>query len=583
MHRKNLYLFIVISLITVFYITGCSSKKRITVADVGDDKITLYEFEKEFLRSIGNNLDSAKKTTLKDRMVFLDLLIKYKLKVLDGREKGLLESPELKNEVSDFKKQYMINYVIDKEIVEPKIKQLYERKKYEIRASHIFIPLQRTALPQDSVNAYQKIDVILKRLNSGEDFSLVASEMSEDPSSKLNGGDLYWITGGMTIPEFEDAIYNTKPGKYTEIPLRSNFGLHIVKVTDKKKRVESVRGSHILIQEQRDSLNNIIDSIGTLDKAKDILNRLKNGENFEALANQFSNDPATSGRGGDLGFFERRRFVPSFDSVAFTLNVGEISDLIRTPMGWEILKITEIKEYQPYETQKDNLKNLFKRSELFRESQREYLKKAREFYGLQIDKGAVVIFAAKIDTAKIIGGQNLDSIFSEMEKNITLANISGQNITIKNIIDYLKIPNEISNMMATNQNLQLLVESTADNIIYTLIAEDKNFEKDDEFKEEMEVFENGFLVSKVELSEIMSKVKITENEMLNYYNTNKETYKYTEKDSVKYRTFDEVRAMISNILQDERKKSVENQYISALKQKYPVKIYEDKLQEAFME
>jgi peptidyl-prolyl cis-trans isomerase SurA len=98
---------------------------------------------------------------------------------------------------------------------------------------------------------------------------------------------------GMTVDEFEDAVYDLKVGEYTKKPIRTMFGLHIVKLTDRKPRLESIRASHILIQDKRDSLGTVIDSVQTSQLALDIYNRIKNGEDFTTLAAQFSEDPAT--------------------------------------------------------------------------------------------------------------------------------------------------------------------------------------------------------------------------------------------------------------------------------------------------
>ena len=191
--------------------------------------------------------------------------------------------------------------------------------------------------------------------------------MSDDQSAKTNGGDLYYFTAGMTVPEFEDAIYDLKVGEYTKKPVRTMFGLHIVKLTDKKKRNEGIRAAHILIQDIKDSVTGkVVDSITSFNKIKDILARIRNGEDFGKIASELSEDPGSKQKGGDLGFFDRRRMVQPFDSAAFSLKVGEVSNIVRTPFGWHLIKLLEVKEYQPYEKQKENLKSEFKRGQNYK-------------------------------------------------------------------------------------------------------------------------------------------------------------------------------------------------------------------------
>ena len=82
------------------------------------------------------------------------------------------------------------------------------------------------------------------------------------------------------------------------------FGLHIIKLTDKKKRNEGIRASHILIQDKKDSLGNVIDSMGTYNKAKEILARIKSGEDFAKVAQEVSQDPGSATKRSANEFWE---------------------------------------------------------------------------------------------------------------------------------------------------------------------------------------------------------------------------------------------------------------------------------------
>src|SRR5688500_18869814 len=100
-----------------------------------------------------------------------------------------------------------------------------------------------------------------------------------------------------------------------------------------------VRARHILVTPpdgatpfQRDSVRQV---------AAGLLERVRAGENFETLATQNSQDPGSAAQGGDLGFFERGTMVAAFDSVAFALEPGQISDIVATPFGYHIIKVEE--------------------------------------------------------------------------------------------------------------------------------------------------------------------------------------------------------------------------------------------------
>ena len=77
----------------------------------------------------------------------------------------------------------------------------------------------------------------------------------------------------------------------------------------------------------------------------DIFQKINNGEKFEDLAKEFSDDLSNKEKGGDLGFFQRRRMVQEFDEAAFNLNVGEVSDIVKTRFGYHLIRVVDEKEY----------------------------------------------------------------------------------------------------------------------------------------------------------------------------------------------------------------------------------------------
>lgn len=574
-------LFIIIAFSLV--ISACSSKKKQVVSEVGPDKIYLEDYEKQYLKT-NSNIDSAKNSTMEKRREFLDLLVKFRLKVLDAREKGLLKSEDIQNDLKQYKDNFLTSYLIDKEIVEPEIKELHERKEYEVRASHILINLPQSGYSaEDSIKAFQKANDAIKKLKDGVDFTEVAKEFSDDMSAKQNGGDLYYFTAGMTVPEFEDVIYKMKVGDFTKEPVRTMFGIHVVKLTDKKKRTEGIRASHILIQEQKDSLGAVVDSIGTYNKAKDVLSRLKNGEDFAKVAQEVSMDPGSKDKGGDLGYFDRRRMVQQFDSVAFTLKVGEISDLVRTPFGWHIIKVTEIKQYQPFDKQKDLLKGDFKKGPVFKNKYAEYLQNARKDFKFEIKPDGLDFISSKIDSTKSISSLNLDSIFTAEDKSKVLATYKDGQVKLADVTEYLGKNRDYSSSIANRATFIKIIEGTADTPILLKMAVKKNVEKDEEFSAQMTEYENGLLSFKVDQEELWRKIKINPEDLQGYYESHKDKYSYTDSNKVKTKPFEEVKSEISNTMQQQKFKDLEKEYIDNLKKKYPVKVNETVLLEAFKE
>lgn len=102
-----------------------------------------------------------------------------------------------------------------------------------VRASHILIMVPPDAKPEVVAEKKKQIDAVSARVAKGEDFNKVASEVSEDPSAKQNGGDLNFFSSKQMVPEFSDAAFKLDKGKVSA-PVKTQYGYHIIKVTDKK-------------------------------------------------------------------------------------------------------------------------------------------------------------------------------------------------------------------------------------------------------------------------------------------------------------------------------------------------------------
>ncbi len=577
-----MYGFLLAITLLAFTVTNCNKAGK-TLVELGDDKITLGEFEKQYLKTVGN-LDSAKNKSIDDKKQFLNLYINFRLKVKDARERGLLSNAEIQKDVEEYKRNFAPTYLVDKEIVNQKVEDLYDKRKDEVRASHILINLAETSSPQDSILAYQKADTIIQKLKDGAEFSELALQYSMDRTVNSNKGDLYYFTAGMTVPEFEDAVYEMKVGDFSKKPVRTMFGLHIIKLTDRKPRTESVRISHILIQDKRDSLGMIIDSVGTYQKALEVYNKAKGGESFEGLVQQFSEDVGSKATNGDLGNVERRRLAQPLDSAAFTMSVGDITGPIRTPYGWHIVKKFGEKKIGTLEKEFETIKNEYKKTKAYKDDYAKYVETLKQKFGYKILDEGVSFLRSKFDTTKGIADYNLDSMFSAQDKEMVLAEFDGEKVKISDMMNHLNINRDFSRMGLTEQTIRSIINSSAEGLVLNKKARESNLEKDEEFIANITDYENGLLVFRIDQDELWSKVKVSETDIASYYQSNKT--KYTKADSTGKqveKSLDEAKAEISNELQQVKYKDSEKAYLDALRQKYPVKIYEEILSEAYQD
>ncbi|PEF60492.1 peptidylprolyl isomerase [Bacillus cereus] len=94
-----------------------------------------------------------------------------------------------------------------------------------------------------------------------------------------------------------------------------------------------IRARHIVVKEEK--------------TAKELIERVKKGEDFVALAKQYSEDSGSKEQGGDVGFFTPGTMTPEFEQAAYQLKIGEISAPIKTPFGFHVIQVTEQKELPP--------------------------------------------------------------------------------------------------------------------------------------------------------------------------------------------------------------------------------------------
>ncbi|MGC8490845.1 MAG: peptidylprolyl isomerase [Syntrophobacteraceae bacterium] len=141
-----------------------------------------------------------------------------------------------------------------------------------VRASHILIKVDKNATAKQKAEALAKIKKIQKRILKGADFATVAKQVSEDPGSRANGGDLNYFAKDQMVPSFANAAFALKPGQMSGI-VKTRFGYHLIKVTAIKPPAtvpfDKIKGQieeHLKAQKMQKALPAYID--GLKSKAK---------------------------------------------------------------------------------------------------------------------------------------------------------------------------------------------------------------------------------------------------------------------------------------------------------------------------
>ena len=177
---------------------------------------------------------------------------------------------------------------------------------------------------------------IIELLDNGSDFAEIAKEKSIS-SNAQNGGLLNWRKA-VDMPElFEKALVDQSIGFISE-PLESGSGYHILKLEDK-------RGEFVQFEDQWQSRHILLipSAIRTEDDTELELNNLRqrviDGESFESLAKEFSEDPGSALQGGDLGWLGLGVLAEEFEATMLEMEIGEISPVFQTEFGFHFLEV----------------------------------------------------------------------------------------------------------------------------------------------------------------------------------------------------------------------------------------------------
>ena len=486
------------------------------VAEFDGHEITLDEFEKAYTKNAGST-EAARGDSLDEYRKFLDLYVSYKMKLRSAYVRGYYDDVDLNNELNEYKQQVGVSYIEEKNIVAPGMKRFYEQRGEEVRASHIMIRIDSSAEASKI-----KMQSILDSIKNGASFGDMVVKYSEDNFSKNNGGDIYWFTSGQIIPSFENAAYNTPVGEiYPEI-VKSKFGYHIIKVTDRQKRVYKVSASHILIKTESDGEN---DSNKARRKVNLVYNQIKAGAPFDSLAIKYSDDKGSAVKGGDLGYFQRRQMVQPFDEAVFKLTVGEISPIVKTRFGFHIIKLTDVQEYPSFEEEIENIRDLYKKSR-YQNDYDEYINELKQKYNYSVNEALIAQFSKEENQITLNEEYSSDKNYTDY-KNDVIISMDNNVVTFDSLVAYIYRKTD-------NQGKKLslaILDKEVGNYGNELLLKTKSSEletTDPEFANLMADYRNGIYIFKLQEDEVWNKVKVDSTQLRKIYENTKENYKTEE-------------------------------------------------------
>lgn len=347
------FLALILSVSASPFLAVAQEKKEVLVV-VG----TISVDKEEFLQLMAKERESespANSLTRKEFEENFESFLNYKLKVIEAESIKLDQMEEFNLEFSSIKESLIAPYLIKNSIEEGEVKKVYARLQEIVRAKHILFQFPPNPKKEDSIAVLQLALKVKAELENGGDFSALAANYSDDPSAKVNKGDLGYFTGLQMVQQFEEAAYTLPVGSISD-PILTDFGYHIIQVSGRQANPGEVQVSHILVRfdsenpsQEENARRKISDIYAEIQKESTI---------WEEIVQTYSEDFGTKSAGGVLPWFGVGTMIPEFEVAGFSLTeIGEVSPPIKTAYGYHILRLEGKRGLQPYEEVEQSIRS----------------------------------------------------------------------------------------------------------------------------------------------------------------------------------------------------------------------------------
>jgi peptidyl-prolyl cis-trans isomerase SurA len=487
------------------------------VLEIDNEKVSFEEFKRIYFK---NNKDSA--LTMTSLEEYLEMFTNFKLKVYEAEQLGMDEQSKFIKELATYRKQLMKPYLTDSATDEQLIRETYERMKYIVRAQHILIKIPQNAKPADTARIASHAREVLKEIKEGADFNEMAQKHSQDPSVQYNNGDLGYFSAFRMVYPFEDAAFNLEIGEVSDL-VRTQFGYHIIKVTDKKEAPGSIEAAHIMIRLPQNATGEVVENGQS--RINDLFQQLKDGEAFEKLAEKFSEDPQTASQGGKLPPFKPGRMLPSFEEKIYELEKGEFSEPFRTKVGWHIVKKIDNEPMRSLKEERAEIKRKLSKTARADLSRLKVIDRLKKEYNLSYNEDQLNAFYDAVSADSLQKG--VFAMDESLDSDKTICVFENNKITTDEVATYIKKrvkqPVELAKPFLKKQ-----IEEYVDKAV--LDYEKANLEnKHPDFAWLMKEYHDGILLFNITDSLVWQKAVKDTAGLKSYYSQHKEDYMWEER------------------------------------------------------
>jgi peptidyl-prolyl cis-trans isomerase SurA len=379
-----------LSLVLVFAALSLTAQKDSDVLFTIDDQdVTVGEFRYIYGKTNADKANYSKESVKE----YLDLYQRFKLKVARAKTMGLDTVKALQRELEGYRRQLADNYLIDKQVTNQLVEQLYERRKTDIQFSHILLTFKgKSPSPADTLFLYNRAMTAKKNLTAAS-FALTAKNISDDNFSAPRGGHIGYFNAPFPkgMHRLEAALYEA--GKNEVVgPIRTTLGYHLAIKTDDRPARGEVEVGHILVRKPEGT-----EKMPTPAQLQSAQKMLANGDDWAVVTAKVSEDSKTKDNSGYLGYFGINKFEPAFEDAAFGLTEdGQVSDIVETSAGFHLIRRISHKGVQPLNDSRPLLEAKVKADGRFDEAKKQMLREIRKKADVQENKAVFGRYAATL-------------------------------------------------------------------------------------------------------------------------------------------------------------------------------------------
>ena len=510
---------------------SAQSYTKKTLITIGDKEISAREF-----------MDTYEKNNVKTDVIdkknveeYLDLYIDFKLKVTEAEALKMDTVPSFVRELKNYRDQLAKPYFSNDDITEELVREAYDRMQYDINAAHILIKCDAKALPVDTLAAYNKAMSVRERILKGEDFGAVAMEMSDDPSARDmaeipgvrkayvgNRGELGYFTAFDMVYPFETGVYTTEVGEIS-MPIRSDFGYHIIKVNSKTPALGLVRAAHIFLVADQDDPTQT-DSI-LRNKAYNIYNELiQDKGQWSDFVRRYSEDRGTIANNGVLSTFRVNQIVPEFITAVKNLEAGEISEPVKTSFGYHIIRLIGTTTPADFETEKARLEEKVERDMRGKISEEIAMKRIMKDNGFKENTKVKDEFIATIDSTLAMGMYQPE----EIDTKSVIFTLGKEECKLEEFVDYIVGHQRRQGFLSSSAYAYELYDAFLK--VKVFAYEDASLEsKYPEFKTLVQEYHDGILLFSLMEEQVWNKAVEDTTGLNEYYERNKNLYMWNDR------------------------------------------------------